>query len=104
MYYVLDEQGNPKKIDDVLKWAHVFQSTDRQIALDRFDDVTVSTIFIGIDYLNNVVPLLFETMIFGGEYDGYQIRSPTKKDALIGHKKALDKIRTLYEATQKPQI
>ena len=94
MYYILNDKGHPVRVDDVLKWASLFKETDRQIALDTVGDTTtVSTIFMGMDYLNSVVPLLFETMIFGGEYDGYQRRSATKENALIEHEKALNLIK-----------
>jgi hypothetical protein len=35
------------------------------------------------------LPILFETMIFGGEHDQYQDRYATRDEALEGHKKAL---------------
>lgn len=93
MYYILDDDGHPVRITNVLKWASLVEGTNRQIALDTVGDVRISTVFLGIDYLNNVVPLLFETMIFGGDYDGYFKRTPTKKDALIQHEKALNLVK-----------
>ncbi len=93
MYYILDDDGHPVKISNVLIWASFFQEADRLIAVDIVGDVRISTVFLGMDYLNNVVPLLFETMIFGGDYDGYFKRSPTKKDALIEHENALNLVK-----------
>ena len=40
-------------------------------------------------------PILFETMIFGGEYDGYQERYSNYEDSFIGHKKACDLVNKL---------
>jgi len=34
-------------------------------------------------------PLLFETMIFGGEHDDYQERYSTYEEALEGHQRAI---------------
>ena len=35
-------------------------------------------------------PLLFETMIFGGEHDQFQERYSTWEEAMAGHKKAVE--------------
>jgi hypothetical protein len=49
----------------------------------------VSTVFLGIDHnFGNGPPLLFETMVFGGEYDGYCKRYSTWEEAEGGHKTA----------------
>jgi hypothetical protein len=63
----------------------------RQIALDTYKDVMVSTVFLGMDHgYNSDKPILFETMIFGGEHDEYQERYATYEEALAGHKRAME--------------
>ena len=64
------------------------------------DDVRVSTVFLCMDHgrlfdddgqpIENPVPVLWETMIFGGEHDQYQERYTSHEDALAGHQRALD--------------
>lgn len=55
------------------------------------DGVRVSTIFLGMDHsMGDGPPLLFETMIFGGEHDQYQRRYTTYEEAQEGHRKAVE--------------
>ena len=44
-----------------------------RIALDYVGKIKISTVFIGIDhqFLKSGPPLLFETMVFGGELDEF---------------------------------
>ena len=89
-YDLLD--GEPKICNDLLIWAQWFDQSDteRIVALDGIGDIHVSTVFLGLDHsFGRGEPLLFETMIFGGEHDGYQERYSTRKAALDGHVKAL---------------
>jgi hypothetical protein len=48
-------------------------------------EVSVSTVFLGIDHgfrCDRGLPVLWETMIFGGPHDGYQNRYTSRTDAL----------------------
>lgn len=87
--YILNEAGEPVQELDMLKWARWFQehNSDRQIALTKLPgDVTVSTVFLGLDHsFEPGKVLLFETMIFGGELDETQYRYETREQALKGH-------------------
>jgi len=61
------------------------------------DDVRVSTVFLGLDHSWNgsKPPILWETMIFGGQNDqAYQERYSSYEDALEGHQKAINFIKT----------
>jgi hypothetical protein len=53
-------------------------------------DVRVSTVFLGLDHNHFGVgaPLLFETMVFGGEHDGDAWRCSTWEEAEKQHAKA----------------
>jgi len=92
MKYILDK----KKIvetNDLLKWAEWFESADRHVGKKTIKGVEISTVFLGIDHsFGREKPLLFETMIFGGEHDGYQERYSTYEQAELGHKKAVAKV------------
>lgn len=54
----------------------------------------VSTVFLGLDHsfglAGDRLPLLWETMIFGGKHDGYVDRYSSRGAALKGHAKALE--------------
>jgi hypothetical protein len=56
--------------------------------------VNVSTVFLAIDHsFNGGTPVLFETMIFGGEHDGYQERYTSFEEAVKGHEVAVKLVR-----------
>ena len=103
--YILNAAGDPEVCDDVQEWGKWFESADdlRRIARDKIgEDVTVSTVFLGLDHAwNQGPPLLFETMIFGGPHSGYQERYSTKTEALAGHATAVELARAPSHA--KPE-
>lgn len=49
------------------------------------DEQMVSTVMLPFDHGYDGTPLLFETMIFGGEHGGYQRRYSTREEAVAGH-------------------
>lgn len=50
-------------------------------------EVSVSTVFLGLNhnFSDKGPPILFETMVFGGKFDGEQRRYSTYKAAEEGH-------------------
>lgn len=75
---------------DLMTWAKFFEEDDRIVGNFKFNQVMVSTVFLGIDHsFGQGPPLLFETMIFGGKHDQYMDRYSTYKEAERGHKKAI---------------
>lgn len=59
---------------------------ERRVAITRKEGVTVSTIFLCNDHSwGGGPPLLFETMVFGGEYDNEQKRCTTWNEAQQMH-------------------
>lgn len=84
--------GEPQVCEDLHTWALWFEQAnyERIVAQNEIGDVSVSTVFLGLDHsFGGATPLLFETMIFNGPHDGYQERYATKAEALEGHAKAL---------------
>lgn len=101
-YYLLDENKIPYEVslEEGLK---LYDNPDMKIVKqNKFKNgVFVSTVFLGIDHgwfadkdNINYKPLLFETMIFEGEYNGYQERYTSYTDALEGHQKAINLIKS----------
>lgn len=90
-YYILENKV-PVKVEDVLEWAKFLENTNKVVAKTDIEDASVSTVFFGIDhnFSNTSDPILFETMIFGGKYDGYQDRYSTWDEAEKGHKVACE--------------
>ena len=88
--YILDGH-TPIATEDLHAWSKWFSEADRHVARTEIDDIVVSTVFLGIDHnFENGNPLLFETMIFGSGYDGYQERYSNWEEAEQGHKIAVD--------------
>lgn len=88
-YYILDGK-TPVKEPSVIKWAVWFETADRIVRKDDLSKCEVSTIFLGLDHQwFDGPPLLFETMIFGGDHDGKQWRYSTWEEAEIGHQEAM---------------
>jgi hypothetical protein len=52
----------------------------------------VSTVFLGFDHrlIGAGEPILFETMIFGGDHDCYQERYETEAQAVAGHRRIVE--------------
>lgn len=93
-YYILDENKQIIACEDIIKWGKWMQIADRKIARDTIDDIVISTVFLGLDHsYGGKIPILFETMIFGGKHDKYQNRYVTIEEALIGHEKAVELVK-----------
>jgi hypothetical protein len=99
--YILDGDGNPQPEPDTLKWGMWFEHShlspgkdNRIVRQDRIGKIFVSTVFLGIDdhaFRGDEphAPVLWETMIFGGDNDQYQRRYSSREEAEAGHVTAL---------------
>jgi hypothetical protein len=102
-WYILDHERHPVRVDDVLTWGRWLEQTEnRHVADDHVGEVRVSTVFIGLDHrlYGAGPPLIFETMIFGGELDGTMWRYSTWDDAEAGHAMAVKKVRQSQHAVE----
>lgn len=65
----------------------VWSDEHRRVASTRIGGVHVSTVFLVIDHAfrDDGPPVLFETMVLGGFFDGLQRRYCTRDAALAGH-------------------
>jgi hypothetical protein len=64
------------------------------VAQENIGDVRVSTVFLGMDHsFGEGPPLIFETMIFGGEHDEFQDRCSTYAEAEEMHARACRMVR-----------
>ena len=87
--YILDGKAAVKV--DLMTWARWYEKAERRVAESHNDKVRVSTVFLGLDHsFGRGEPLLFETMIFGGEHDQYQDRCSTWEQAEAMHRKACE--------------
>ena len=80
---------------DLIKWAIWFEKADRQVGLTKLEnDICISTVFMGLNhsFIDDRVPILFETMVFGGILNQERERYSTWQDAEEGHKRWVDKV------------
>lgn len=89
-FYVLDKSGAPTPATNAASWGIWFEKADRLITRTKIDDVTsVSTFFTSIDCLmwlsEDHEPVLWATMISGGEHHGLGRWSTSVASARIEH-------------------
>jgi len=78
-YYILKGK-KPVQVFDMLEWAKWDEGADKTVKRTVLPDgVIISTVFTGTDsnVSNALPPMVFETMIEGGEHDMYQERYPS---------------------------
>jgi hypothetical protein len=102
MHYILE--GKIAKPVDILTWMMWYEKADRTVARTEVGNVIISTIFLGLDaalllgsddsFEDGYAPLLFETMVLGGEMDGYKIRCATWETAEELHEKTVEEVKT----------
>lgn len=94
-YYIL-EGREIKPVPDVRTWGAFFNNNEaRTVGRDVLDgEVTISTVFLGINHnWGDGPPVLFETMIFGGEHDEAQWRYHTYDEAEAGHQRIVEALK-----------
>src|SRR4030095_15034798 len=104
-YILIDKKVEP--CDDHLLWATWMQVYDKECIVKQTDvseGVHVSTVFLGLDHRLSIhsdltLPILFETMVFGGEHHDYQRRYCTYEEAEAGHEET---IAMLFDIHAKP--
>lgn len=89
--YILDGD-TPVECDNLLKWGQWMENhNNRRVDLWEKNGVKVSTVFLGLDHNWNDdgPPVLWETMVFGGDFDQHQQRYTSAKDARDGHQEVV---------------
>lgn len=91
--YILDGK-TPVLEPDITKWAKWYEAADRTVAYTVVDThEVVSTVFLGSDHQWGIgPPLLFETMVFGGNDDGFMSRYSTWQEAEQGHEAIVNRL------------
>jgi hypothetical protein len=91
-FYVLDGH-KPIRAKSVIEYANCLASDEKQVAKTLFDKTTVSTAFIGFNHAspwNECEPIVFETMVFGGDFDRHCLRYSSWEEAEKGHADIVD--------------
>lgn len=95
-YYILKDKI-PIVVDDLFEWAkNMGDISNTVVKKTVIGETEVSTVFLGVDYqCFNGPPLLFETMIFGGEFDQDVVRCSTWEQAEEQHRDRVYKLTGL---------
>ncbi|KKM23498.1 hypothetical protein LCGC14_1614530 [marine sediment metagenome] len=101
--YILDSNGNPVVEEDLLTWAKWLEDAayngKRRVDETMIGDIRVSTVFLGLDHsFGGGPPLIFETMVFGGELNQEMDRYSTKTQALKGHQLMCERVKKANES------
>lgn len=101
--YILDDNGNPVPEPDLLTWARWMETAERHVDKTEIAGITISTVFLGTDHNfgfdpNDTRPVLYESMVFGGELDEEQRRYCTRVEAQAGHDELVAAVRASIAA------
>jgi len=98
-WYILKDKM-PVPCAGLYEWARWAKQNGRHVAYDQIGEITISTIFLGWDHRHlpesGLPPILFETMILGGERHGYQVRTCTWHEAEEAHTQAWDLVAGVH--------
>ncbi len=79
--------------DDLFEWGQWLEKADRRVCRTEKNGVKISTVFLGLDHSFGAGDIkVFETLVFGGEFDGDMERYSTWDEAEQGHKTMCDKV------------
>lgn len=87
--------------NDLIAWGKWFQTAERHVAKDSVNEVEISTVFLGLDHgFGESQPVLFETMVFGGDLDQEQERYHTWDEAEAGHKEMVARVKAISPSAE----
>jgi hypothetical protein len=94
-HWTLDANGEPIK-GSLNDFCEVFNNPLRIVKKEYVGETLVSTVFLGIDHgwEDSEIPILWETMVFGGFLDQEQSRcGGTRAEALAMHNRMLNRVK-----------
>lgn len=99
-HYVLNADGEAVPAKTWAEWLAQMEGVKtRRVALDRFGNWSVSTVFLGLDHGFGGAPQLFETMIFAPDKASpfnYDCRRwATRAEAVAGHAETVEMIKAV---------
>jgi hypothetical protein len=98
LLYILNGQIpvpiNQEDPADYLKFSQLIGGNDKSVDQTVSDDICVSTVFLGLDhnFSGKGPPILFETVVFGGEFDQYTKRCATWSEAQYQHNRISNQV------------
>lgn len=100
--YAVFHEGAVIPVEDVFDWANWYEAADRQVARTPVTaEISVSTVFIGINVAFAGPPRWFETLVFGGPLDGEKAHYETLEQAMLGHEQMVGRVRAALAEARK---
>lgn len=100
-WYILDENHVPVPVDLMSGAARFNDMEARRVDRTTIGNSDVSTVFLGLDHAySGGPPVLFETLVFGGELKDEMDRYHTWDEALAGHAAMCERVRIAEEAAR----
>lgn len=92
-YY--DREGNPISFERYIEITKDQRKDPKRVALDVLPgDVRISTVWLGLDHgWGEGLPVIFETLVFGGPLDGEMERYTSEARALAGHATMVERVK-----------
>ena len=105
-FYKLDEDKKAVPLGNAFEFAEAIGTQPRFVGEDTLEDVNVTTIFLGIDlgHGRSKKPILFETMILGGNLNGETQRYSTWEEAETGHKTMVELVKTAQKLNEPTEV
>jgi hypothetical protein len=93
-HYILNDADEAVPVDR-LTWEQWFTSDGQwNLAFTKCPGGEVSTVFLGVDHsCVSGPPLIFGTMVFGGNHANYCERYATKAEAMAGHARIVQMVQ-----------
>jgi len=85
----------PIQVFDLIEWSQWMETADRRVARDKIGDIVITTMFLGLDrnISRTSSPILFETIILGGNFDKHREQYHNWEEAEAGHQHWVEKVR-----------
>lgn len=114
IFYKLDKNRNPVPVHSEKEWAEWFESTHKERHISTYvfgyrnrkdpsnsHQITVSTVFLGVDNCFDEIgePLLYQTIVEGGVFDGDSCFSSTEEEALRIHNRIIEVQERLFSVS-----
>lgn len=100
MYY--NKQGNQISALEFSRIPRDERVVARSELFSGNNEVVVSTVLLGLDHGNGIGnPIIFETMVFGGELDGEMDRYATQESANAGHLRMVKRVLDARNSEEK---
>ncbi len=98
-WYVLNDDHTTTPLEEPIDYAAMDTDIDkRRVAVTTIGEAWISTVFLRLDHsMGDGPPILFETLVFGGEHADHMQRYATWDEAVAGHAEVVKLVRGTWK-------